>query len=125
MIRDYQAADYDRVVEIFKQRAYEFKLPDLDSPLMLTRKVVADSDGVVRLAAFARLEVNAYLLVDSSWETPKARLDAISGLDDAMRERCRFFGVDEANAQVHPRFGRRLERLGWKPALGATYYREV
>lgn len=125
MIRDYRGSDYDRVVEIFRQREYEFKLPDLDSPLMLTRKVVVDSDDVVRIAAFARLQVNAYLLIDDTWATPQGRLDSIGMIQDAMTERCRFFGVDEASAQVHPRFARRLKKIGWRFAPGITVARNL
>lgn len=126
MIRDYRGSDHEQVQDIFRQRRYEFQLPDLASPLILVRKVIADDHDVARMAAFAKLQANAYLLVDSTWKTPIERLAAIQGLQDAMIERCQFFGIDEASAQVGYRFGRRLEdKFGWKAALGKTMYREV
>lgn len=126
MLRDYRGDDHDRVQKIFHQRKYEFELPDLASPLILVRKVITDTNDIPRLAAFAKLQANAYLLVDNTWKTPIERLAAIQGLQDAMIERCQFFGIDEASAQVGYRFGRRLEdKFGWKAALGKTIYREV
>jgi hypothetical protein len=126
MIREYRGEDYDQVQNIFRQRKYEFALPDLASPLILVRKVITDTNDIPRLAAFAKLQANAYLLVDNTWKTPIERLAAIQGLQDAMIERCQFFGIDEASAQVGHRFGRRLEdKFGWKTALGKTIYREV
>lgn len=125
MIRDFVADDLQRVREIFQQRKYNFELPDMDNPLILARKVSTDENGIVRLAAFARMQVNAYLLVDGAWETPGRRLDAIGPLQEAMTERCKYFGIDEASAQVSPRFGRRLKDFGWIFAPGATVARNL
>lgn len=124
-VRDYLASDFDRVKDIYLQRKYEFELPDLDHPLILSRKVLVDSEDIVRLAAFARLQVNAYLLVDGKWETPKMRLESMEKLQGAMIDRCKFFGVDEASAQVEPRFARRLKGLHWRPAPGVTVARNL
>jgi hypothetical protein len=125
VIRDFVADDLQRVREIFEQRRYNFELPDMDNPLVLARKVSTDEQGIVRLAAFARMQVNAYLLVDGDWNTPRGRLDAIGPLQEAMIERCRYFGIDEASAQVSPRFARRLKDFGWRPALGGTVYKSL
>lgn len=125
MIRDFVADDLQRVREISEQRKYNFALPDMDNPLILARKVSTDENGIVRLAAFARMQVNAYLLVDGAWETPGRRLDAIGPLQEAMTERCKYFGIDEASAQVSPRFAQRLANFGWKPALGNTVYKPL
>lgn len=123
-IRAYTESDLDRVVELHRRGKHDFELPDLGDAHVVVKKCLVDEDGKVRLAAFGRVQVNAYLLVDGAWKDPQQRLEAIEILEFAMVEQARIAGFDQVTAQVDPRFGRRLQMLGWQRSIGVTYHRE-
>lgn len=123
-IRSYTEADLERVTELHRCGKHEFELPDLADTRMIVKKCLVDEAGTVRLAAFGRVQVNAYLLVDGTWKSPQERLEAIEILEFAMVDQARIAGFDQVTAQVDPRFGRRLQMLGWQRSIGVTYHRE-
>ena len=122
-IRDLTEADFDRIREIYRERKYEFQLPDPKHPLVLIKKGLIDDEKLV-MAAFARLQLNAFLIVDGKWKTPIDRLEGVELIEEAMISAATAFGLDEGSIQVSKRFGQRLEALGWKQGLGVTYTRE-
>lgn len=123
-IRAYTEKDLDRVTELHRRGRHAFDLPDPEDPHIVVKKCFVDEHGAVRLAAFGRVQVNAYLLIDGTWKSPQERLEAIEILEFAMIEQAREKGFDQVTAQVEPRFGRRLQQLGWQRSIGVTYCRE-
>lgn len=123
-IRTYTAKDFDRIRSFHSEAKFGWEFPNPDDKRVLIKECVVDEDGIVRLAAFGRLQTNAYLLVDGAWRTPEERLEAIEILEFAMIEKAKSLGLDQATAQVDPRFGQRLKNFGWDKSLGETWHKE-
>jgi hypothetical protein len=99
-------------------------MPNPDDPLVVIRECLIDDEDIVRMAAFGRLQANAYLLVDRTWKTPEERLEAIQVLEYAMVEKAKILGLDQATAQVDLRFGKRLEAMGWRKGMKTTFSKD-
>ena len=123
-IRDYQGKDFDRIWRFHSEAKFDFQMPDLNNNLVKIRKCLIDEVGIVRMAAFGRLQANAYLLIDGTWKSPEERLEAIAILEFAMIQEAKILGLDQATAQVEPRFGQRLKNFGWNKSLGETWHKE-
>jgi len=123
-IRTYTAKDFDRIRRFHSEAKSGWEFPNPDDPRVLIKECIVDDDGVVRFAAFGRLQANAYLLTDGTWKTPEERLAAIEILEFAMVEKAKAAGLDQATAQVDPRFGQRLKCFGWDKSLGETWHKE-
>ena len=69
-------------------------------------------------AALLRLTAEAYLLLDPSAGTPRERWQWLLALHEAARRDAWQRGLEDAHAWLPPpiaqKFGRRLERLGWR-----------
>jgi hypothetical protein len=129
-IRTYQKADFDRVRSFGSEAKYGFEFPNPEDRRVVIKECLTDDEGIVRMAAFGRLQANAYLLVDGTWKSPEERLEAIEILEFAMVEKAKVLniidgkGLDQATAQVDPRFGQRLKALGWDKSIGETWHKE-
>jgi hypothetical protein len=123
-IRTYQKADFDRVRSFGSEAKYGFEFPNPEDCRVVIKECLLDESGTVRMAAFGRLQANAYLLVDGTWKSPEERLEAIEILEFAMVEKAKLLGLDQATAQVDPRFGKRLEAFGWHQGIGTTFSKE-
>lgn len=120
-IREYSGKDFDRIRQFHSEAKFGFEMPNPDSALVRIRKCLVDETGIVRMAAFGRLQANAYLLIDGSWKSPEERLEAIEILEFAMIQEAKILGLDQATAQVEPRFGQRLRAFGWEKSIGETW----
>jgi len=123
-IRSYTNKDFDRIRQFHAEAKFGWEFPNPDDKRVLIKECLVDEDGTVRLAAFGRLQVNAFLLVDGTWRTPEERLEAIEILEFAMIEKAKILGLDQATAQVDPRFGQRLKMFGWDKSIGETWHKE-
>ncbi len=69
-------------------------------------------------AALLRLTAEAYLLLDSRAGTPRERWHWLLALHEAARRDAWRRGLEDVHAWLPPpivrKFGRRLERLGWR-----------
>jgi hypothetical protein len=69
-------------------------------------------------AAFLRLTAEAYLLLDPSAGTPRQRLDCLLALHAAAERDAWQRGLEDVHAwlppQIAARFGKRIEKLGWR-----------
>jgi len=122
-IREYGPSDFARIQRFVSEAKFGFEFPNPEDARVIIKKCLVDDDGIVRLAAFGRLQLNAYLLVDGAWTTPEERLEAIQILEFAMVEEAKIKGLDQATAQVAPRFGQRLKEFGWNKSIGETWHR--
>jgi len=123
-IRSYTGKDFDRIRQFHSEAKFGFEMCDPSDVRVLIRECLVDDEGIVRMAAFGRAQVNAYLLVDGTWKTPEERLEAIEILEFAMIEKAKALGLDQATAQVDPRFGQRLKMFGWDKSIGETWHKE-
>ena len=79
---------------------------------------VAKSSGRILGAALLRLTAEAYLLLDPRAGTPRERWQWLLALHEAARRDAWQRGLEDVHAWLPPpiaqKFGRRLERLGWR-----------
>lgn len=122
-IREYSPADLDQLKKFHSEGKFDFILPDPEEPQIVIRKCFEEG-GKVRMAAFGRAQLNAYLLVDGEWKTPAERLEAIQILEFAMIDRAKALGFDQATAQVTPKFAKRLKDFGWEQSSGETWHKD-
>lgn len=122
-IRTYTEKDLARIKKFYSEAKHDFEMPDPEHTGFVIRECL-EEDGVVRLAAFGRAQLNAFLLVDGKWKSPNERLEAIQILEYAMIEKAKILGFDQTTAQVNPRFGQRLKEFGWAKSLGETWHKE-
>ena len=83
-------------------------------------RVPANGEGNCRIlgAALLRLTAEAYLLLDPHAGTPRDRWQCLLALHEAARCDAWQRGLEDVHAWLPPpiarKFGRRLERLGWR-----------
>jgi hypothetical protein len=135
-VREYTPADLDALRRMHAAQGFGYPLPDLDSPLFVSKLVLEDGgerpgagreeadrhspppNENVSMAVLVRLTAEIYLLHDPRAGTPRLRWRNFLALHDAARRDAAARGLDDAQAFVPPKvaraFGRRLERLGWR-----------
>lgn len=124
MIRTYQPEDLAAIKRLHTNPDY--KMPRLDNPWMIVKKVVVDENDRPRMAAFGRIHINALLFVDHTWRTPEERLERLKELQAEMIEEARALKLDIATTQAEGRFAERLrDELGWLPGWGELFYHEI
>ena len=133
MIRPYSTSDLDALRRMHAAQGFGYPLPDLDSPLFLSKLVLeddgdagrelgyrdspADSAPRVTMAIVQRLTAETYLLHDPTAGTPRQRWQNFLALHEAARSEASARGLDDVQAFLPPRiakaFGCRLTQLGW------------
>jgi hypothetical protein len=121
MIREYRPEDLEAIEKLHGNPAYQ--MPQLDHPLMLVKKVMADENDEPRMAVFGRLFISALLFVDHTWLSPKERMNALLVLQSAALEEARARGLDIAATQMEGRFAERMQDLGWVKGWGELFFR--
>jgi hypothetical protein len=135
-IREYNPSDLDALRQMHAAQGFGYPLPDLESPLFVS-KLVLEDDGEdrdlgrelanpnspnansprVTMAVLQRLTAETYLLHDPYAGTPRRRWQNFLALHDAARDAAISRGLDDVQAFLPPSiaraFGRRLARLGW------------
>ena len=124
-VREYQPGDLERLIELHANGVTPSnEFPHPANPLTLVKECVVDGERIVA-AGLARLELNVTLMVDREWSTPQARFEAIGYLQDEMGKKASGYGLDWAYAEAGPKFGKRLEKLGWIPAKDGLYFLRI
>jgi hypothetical protein len=135
-IREYKSSDLDALRRLHAAQGFGYPLPDLESPLFLS-KLVLEDDGEekesgreeakpnspctrssrVTMAILQRLTAETYLLHDPAAGAPRRRWKCFLALHEAARGAAIERGLDDVQAFLPPPiarpFGRRLARLGW------------
>jgi hypothetical protein len=135
-IREYKSSDLDALRRLHAAQGFGYPLPDLESPLFLS-KLVLEDDGEekesgreeanpnspctrssrVTMAILQRLTAETYLLHDPAASAPRRRWKCFLALHEAARGAAIERGLDDVQAFLPPPiarpFGRRLARLGW------------
>ncbi|MBA0085987.1 MAG: hypothetical protein HRJ53_13395 [Acidobacteria bacterium Pan2503] len=123
-IREYKPKDLEAIVRMVPNNS-GYKMPQIEHPLMLIKKVIVDDEDYPRMAGFGRLHINALMFVDHTWRTPPERLELVRRLQEATFDEGRERGLDIVTTQVERRWGKRLEELGWIKGWGEIYYHDL
>lgn len=122
-IRAYKQEDLQRIREIHRKQGFLYPMPDLSDPVFAVGCVA--EDGVAQVAAFLKIQAEAYLFVDSDYATPRERWKALLQVHEAVRRQAAALGLSEVQVWIPPElakktstgrespFVRRLEKLGW------------
>ena len=130
LVREYRESDLDELRAIHAAQGFDYPLPDLSNPLFVTKLVLSETkpEGETHTggppqekiigAALLRLTAEAYLLLDPKAGTPRDRWRWLLGLHAATERDAWQRGLEDVHAWLPPRiarkFGRRIERLGWR-----------
>jgi hypothetical protein len=123
IIRPMTPEDFPFVEKLHGEQNYE--LPNPFHPLAIVKECAIDEQGTIRGAGIARLELNVTLVLDHHQGTPYERFKMIEQLQGAMHAKASAFGLDQAYAEVSPRWGKRLEGLGWQQAKNKLYFLRI
>jgi hypothetical protein len=122
-------SDVARLKEIYKLRGFEWEFPKIEE-LIAAYVFIDDANRVVMFAGAEAMACTT-LLSDSSWSTPRWRLQALAELHDAVEVEVKAKGFTRGLAFIQPdlakRFGSRLSRaFGWVSGNGwAHWHRKV
>lgn len=124
-IREYHESDLNSLRAIHAAQGFAYPLPDLRSPLFVTKLVLSESgdDGnsgderKITAAALLRLTAEAYLLLDPEAGTPRERWQRLLALHAAAEQDAWRRGLEDVHCWLPPeigrQFGKRITRLGW------------
>lgn len=107
---------YEQARELHRQTGMDYQLPDLESPLLLVKKAVADGEG--RLLGFCVLKLTAECMVTLDPDLrPEEKMEVMTTLSPVVIGEAWRLGLDEVMATIHQdvekRFTKRLGELGW------------
>ncbi|MBU6231681.1 hypothetical protein KGP36_03350 [Patescibacteria group bacterium] len=115
-VREYKESDLDRLKELYHNSGFDYYLPGMNE--FFSKRVVDSPDGIA-MAAFLKLNAEAYLICDPKWRNPAWRMEALRQLESVCREDAVEKGAMEAVSFIPPQlnktFGRRLSKMGWSP----------
>ena len=139
-IREYTPADFEALRRLHDAQGFGYPLPDLESPLFVSKLVLEDSREVatagreeadassppaanadpltgpapgglpVTMAILVRLTAETYLLHDPSAGTPRRRWQNFLALHEAARHAGAARGLDDVQAFLPPRVARAFGR---------------
>jgi len=139
-IREYTPADFEALRRLHAAQGFGYPLPDLESPLLVSKLVLEDSREVaaegreeadassslaanadpltgstpvelpVTMAILVRLTAETYLLHDPSAGTPRRRWQNFLALHEAARQAAAARGLDDVQAFLPPRIARAFGR---------------
>lgn len=128
LIREYTDADLDTLVSIHSRRRLPYSMPNLSSPLFLS-KVVIEKDSRVIAASLLRLTAEAYVFLDPEVGSARERLYWLQLVHEAARGDAVRKGLDDVHCWVPPAlsksFRRRIEALGWQRERWDCYSRSL
>lgn len=94
----------------------DYKLPDLDSPLLIVKKAVTDETGKLLGFCVLRLTAECMLLLDPD-QRPEEKMKVMTTLSPAVIGEAWRLGLDDVMSTIpedmEKRFTKRLGGLGW------------
>jgi hypothetical protein len=117
IVRPLESKDIPRLREIHEEMGSDYPFPDLQSDMFVGSTVIVNEDDVPVMLVACRKTVEAFLLMDKAWKTPKWRLASFGMLHERVMEKLKVAGYDDVNAWLPPAvvksFGKRLVAFGW------------
>jgi hypothetical protein len=118
IVRDYCPEDKEALEDIHRTQGLDYKLSDLEAPLVIVKKVAVDEDGKIIGAIYGKLQLELALLLDQDLG-PAGKMDVINALDGSVKDSAYEQGLDQQVAYLPPgieeKFAKRLKLLGWQP----------
>jgi hypothetical protein len=117
MIRDYENGDRHALESIHAASGFDYKFPDLDDPLFIVKKVIAEdlTERVIQGIAL-KLQAEVYIWVEPDYATPEVRWQRLQELTDAAKLAAWEKGLDSLVCVVPPEiadsFEKRLKQIG-------------
>jgi hypothetical protein len=116
VVRDASIEDFPEIQEIHSAMGMDYALYDLNSPLLLVKKVCTDESGKVIGACLLRLTAETVLLLSPELE-PAGKMTAMEQMQPEVLEAAWSKGLDEVEARIPTEteqiFEKRLRQLGW------------
>lgn len=129
-VRDYNPSTDRPVLEaLHKQMGMDYKLPDIDSPLFIVRKVFMLHEQIVG-CELLKLQAESYLMLDCNLD-PLEKTRVIAHLSRESEREAYNQGLDTLVAyipeEISTKFTKRLNLLGWATARSGwvTWFREL
>jgi hypothetical protein len=129
-VRDYEPSDKAAVEKLHKDMGMDYKLPNLEDPLFIVRKVFVHPDGTIVGTEFLKIQAEAYLMLDCNLD-PVEKTRVIAHLSHAVERDAYSRGLDTLVAyipeDISRKFTKRLNLLGWSTARKGwiTWFREL
>ena len=117
MIRELQSEDSSAVESLHSAGGLDYAIPDLSSPLFISKKVVTDASGRILGIGMLRLTAEAYFIADPDL-TGTQKIRAMLELQPAVLSEAWKKGIDEVEARIPetclPKgFAKILSAFGW------------
>lgn len=107
---------YRAARELHGKAGMDYKLPDLDSPLLIVKKAVTDETGKLLGFCVLRLTAECMLLLDPD-QRPEEKMEVMTALSPSVIGEAYAHGLDDVVSalpnDVETRFAKRLRELGW------------
>ena len=114
-----KVSDQSDIAALHAKMGFDYKMPDLDSPLFVAKEVIRDARGQVLGAAALKLEAEAYLWLDPSLPI-SVRYKVVHALAFRLAREAWRVGLDCVVAYLPPglpsSFKKLLTKLGWTPS---------
>lgn len=113
---DVHPEHHDRIAEIHRATGAGYAFPDLNSPLVVVKKVVKDDQG--RIIACGVLRIMAETVITLSPDlSPHRKMEAMEALQAPSLDEAYALGLDDVEARIpkdiETGFVKRLQQLGW------------
>lgn len=125
-LRAYRPEDLETLKQLHGRLAHGYPVPDFDDPAFVVG-VISERQQELQAAAFLRITAEAYLLMDPDAGTPEERWQSLLQIHESVKGEANKIGLPDVNCWIPPdlengkRFGRRLEKLGWRQDKWANY----
>jgi len=107
---------HEEIRAIHAAGGLDYRLPDLESPLLIVKKAVVNERGEVIGACLLRLTAETILLLPPE-SGPKEKMDVMESLQPEVLRAAWEQGLDEISARIPEEtekiFEKRLRQLGW------------
>lgn len=115
MVRDATPEDFPEIEKIHAAMGLDYKLPELESPLFIVRKLI-ERDGKVIGACLLRLTAETFLLLSPELG-PEEKMHAMEAMQPEVVSEAWKQGLEEIEARIPHEteeiFKKRLIQLGW------------
>ncbi|MFP5230770.1 MAG: hypothetical protein ACLGXA_24400 [Acidobacteriota bacterium] len=116
MVIDVAPEYHQEIQSLHAAGGLDYRLPDLESPLLIVKKAVTNEKGEVIGACLLRLTAET-MLVLSPELSPREKMDAMEAMQPEVLNAAWSLGLDDIEARIPEEseqiFEKRLNQLGW------------
>lgn len=128
IIRSFRPEDLPQIRGLYDAKGFDYKLPKMEE--FVENEVLVDEDGTIILVLAAIPTADIYMFMNSEWETPGQRFEALKLMHEHMRRKLERRKIVQVHVWLPPviakSFGRRLMKyFGYARPLWACFARRV